>query len=125
MSKLSSPSRVNFEKLRVYQQALNLVDLIYKMTKEFPKSELYGLTSQLRRAAISIPLNIAEGQGRLSKAENKNFLLIARGSGYEVIALLEIAYRQKLITKNQKIALRKETLSIVRQLSSLINYLKT
>lgn len=76
------PMKANFEDLRIYQAALEIVDLIYRRTKPFPKEELYGMTSQLRRAATSIPLNIAEGQGRSSPAENKQFLLIARGSIY-------------------------------------------
>ena len=116
---------MNFEKLRVYQQSLDLVDLIYKITKAFPKAELYGITSQLRRAVISIPLNIAEGQGRGSSAENKNFLLIAKGSIYELTALIEICYRQKLITETQKMKLRKKLISILKQINKLIVYLKT
>ena len=62
--------QANFEKLRVYQQSLLFVDQIYGITKKFPREEIYSLTQQLQRAAISVPLNIAEGQGRSSKAEN-------------------------------------------------------
>ena len=117
--------KANFEKLRVYQQTLNLVDMIYKITKEFPKEEVYGLVAQLRRAIVSIALNIAEGQGRMSNAENKNFLLIARASIYEAMAILEIAFRQNYVSQEQRELVRKNLFSILRQLNSLIKYLRS
>jgi four helix bundle protein len=67
-------------KLNVWQRAIDLVTDIYKLTEEFPKEEIYGLTSQMRRAAVSIPSNIAEGAARGSKAEFRKFLAIAQGS---------------------------------------------
>lgn len=72
---------------------MNLVLAIYGLTDSFPKSELYGLTSQMRRAAVSIPSNIAEGRRRGSKKEFAHFLIIAYGSGAEVETQLEIAKR--------------------------------
>jgi four helix bundle protein len=81
----------SYQDLVVWQKAVDLVTGIYRMTKRFPKEEIYGLTSQLRRAAISIPGNIAEGQGRLSKGEFKQFLGNARGSLFELVTQLTIA----------------------------------
>jgi len=64
---------------------------IYRLTKDFPREEQYGITSQIRRSTVSIPSNIAEGQGRLTTGEFKQFLGIARGSNFEVQTQLEIA----------------------------------
>jgi len=73
-----------FRELVVWQKALDLVKEIYRVTQEFPKEEIFGLTSQLRRAAVSVPSNIAEGQGRLTEKEFRQFLGNARGSLAEV-----------------------------------------
>jgi four helix bundle protein len=67
-------------RLKVWQKAIDFVTEIYKLTEEFPKEEIYGLVSQMRRAAVSIPSNIAEGAARASKAEFRKFLAIAQGS---------------------------------------------
>jgi four helix bundle protein len=72
---------------------MELTVLIYKLTASFPREEVYGLTSQLRRCAVSVPSNIAEGQGRLNTREFKQFLGIARGSNCELQTQLEIAQR--------------------------------
>ena len=90
---MSSP----FEKLLVYRKALDLVDKIYSLTSKLPKEEDFVLTSQLRRAAISIVLNIAEGSGR-TKKEFGHFINIARTSCYECGAALQIALRRNYIT---------------------------
>lgn len=115
--------KAKFEDLRVYQQALQLLDLVYIVTKAFPKEELYGLTSQLRRAALSIVLNIAEGQGRGTKADNRNFLMISRGSLYEVLAITEVVTRQSYLSKSQQEELRSALFSILKQVNNLIAYL--
>ena len=81
----------NYTDLIVWQKAMDLVTEIYRITRELPKDELFGLTSQLRRAAVSIPSNIAEGQGRLSKGEFRVFLGNARGSLAEVETQILIA----------------------------------
>lgn len=76
--------RHDFKKLKVWQDAMFLVKDIYEATKIFPKEELFGLTQQIRRSAISIPSNIAEGCGRATDAQLKQFLDIAQGSAFEV-----------------------------------------
>ncbi len=81
----------NFRNLKIYQRAIAFATEIYKTTKIIPREELYGLTSQIRRAVISIAPNIAEGSGNSSEKEFKRFLEIALRSNYEVMACLEIA----------------------------------
>ena len=81
----------SFRDLTVWQRAMQLTISIYRLTATFPKEEQYGLTNQLRRAAVSIPSNIAEGQGRSSSREFGQFLSIARGSLCELQTQLEIA----------------------------------
>ena len=80
-----------YRKLTVWQKAMELVRLVYRLSKVFPADERYALTDQLRRAAISIPSNIAEGCGRTSRKDYAHFLSIARGSLYETMTQLQIA----------------------------------
>lgn len=75
----------------MWQKAVELTILIYKLTQEFPKSELYGLSSQMRRASVSIASNIAEGRGRAGSAEFRQFLSIARGSTCELLTQIHVA----------------------------------
>lgn len=86
-----------YKKLVVWQKADRFVFELYKETVRFPKEEMYGLTSQLRRAAISIPCNIVEGMGRQGKNETKQFINIALGSMAEVEYLLEFSMRLKYL----------------------------
>jgi four helix bundle protein len=81
----------SFRKLVVWQRAMQLTVAIYRLTRDFPREETYGLTSQMRRAAVSLPSNIAEGHGRLSTKEFRQFLGIARASNFELQTQLEIA----------------------------------
>jgi four helix bundle protein len=81
----------SFRDLVVWQKAMELTLVVYRPTRGFPREEQYGLTSQIRRSAVSIPSNIAEGQGRLNVGEFKQFLGIARGSNFEVQTQLELA----------------------------------
>ncbi len=90
----------DFEKLDVYQKALNYANDIYNLTKYFPSEDRFEITSQLRRASLSISLNIAEGSGR-TKKEFKHFLLIARTSAQECVPLLTIAQMQEYIEKEK------------------------
>ena len=80
-----------FKNLIVWQKAMELVKVVYALTKTFPADERYALTDQLRRAVVSIPSNIAEGNGRASNADYGHFLSIARGSLYETMTQLQIA----------------------------------
>ncbi|MFZ2886444.1 MAG: four helix bundle protein [Minisyncoccia bacterium] len=82
-----------YRELIVWQKAMDLVEIIYRMTEQFPKSEMYGLTSQMRRCSVSIPSNIAEGSKRRTKADFKNFLSIALGSTAELETQLMLAKR--------------------------------
>jgi four helix bundle protein len=83
----------SFRDLLLWQRAMQSTEAIYLLTHDFPRDELYGLTSQIRRAAVSIPSNIAEGQGRGGHGEFRQFLLFARGSSCEIETQLEIARR--------------------------------
>ncbi len=86
-----------FRKLRVYQRGLELTHEVYTLTATFPSAELYGLTSQFRRASYSIPINIAEGAGRRTPRDFSRFLDTAVGSGYECLSCLDIALRNGFI----------------------------
>lgn len=81
----------SFRDLVVWQRAMQLTVAVYRLTQEFPREEVYGLTSQIRRSAVSLPSNIAEGHGRLNSGEYRQFLGIARGSNCELQTQLEIA----------------------------------
>ena len=87
-----------FEKLEVWQRSIEFADLIYELTRSFPAEERFGLTSQLRRSAVSISSNIAEGSSRSSDADLRRFLEIAYGSLLESVAEFEVARRQKFVS---------------------------
>src|SRR5262245_53571165 len=91
----------SYRDLIAWQKAMDLVEQIYKSSRQFPRDETYGLTSQLRRAAVSIPSNIAEGQGRRTDREFANFVSIANGSLYEAETQLLIARRLQYLDENQ------------------------
>lgn len=102
----------NFKNIKAFQLSDNLVIEVYRTTKHFPKEELYGLTSQLRRASLSVPTNIAEGASRQHKRDYLNFLYIARGSLAETEYLLNVSNRLGYLDENEleKLdILRKET----------------
>jgi four helix bundle protein len=85
----------SFRDLIVWQRSVGLAVAVYELTREFPKEEIYGLTSQLRRAAVSIASNIAEGHGRNTAGEFRQFLGVARGSNFEVQTQLVLSRRLK------------------------------
>lgn len=106
-----------FENLKVWQTGMELVRKIYIATKVFPKEEQYGLTSQIRRAAISIPVNIAEGKGRYHKKEYIQFLYMARGSAYEVMTLLRTAQMLEYLSLKEI----EELLDMSSQITAMLN----
>lgn len=81
----------DYRELKVWQKAVELTVLIYKLTQSFPKSEMYGLCSQMRRASVSIASNIAEGRGRINDPDFRRFLSIARGSTCELLTQIHVA----------------------------------
>ena len=87
----------NFKNLSVWQRSIDLTTEIYSITRCFPPDEKYGLTSQIRRAAVSVPSNIAEGAGRKSNKEFKHFLSISTGSIFELETQIIVAHRLNLI----------------------------
>ena len=109
----------NFERLEVYNDALELANQTYEITKTFPRSEIFGITNQVRRAAISIPSNIAEGSSR-GKKEFIHFLNIALGSAYECVPLLEISKRQGYLNHESF----SELINNLHKISAKMNALK-
>jgi four helix bundle protein len=83
----------SFRDLVVWQKSMQMTTIIYRATQGFPREELYALSSQMRRSAVSVPSNIAEGQGRMTTGEFRQFLGVARGSNFELQTQIEIARR--------------------------------
>jgi len=115
----------DYRDLRVWEAAVELAVQCYSHTERFPKSERFGLTSQLRRAAVSIPANIAEGAGRKTDRDFVRFLRIAGGSANEVETLLRIALRLGYLEKPQHDSVVKRVLLIRRQLAALERRLRS
>ena len=111
------------KELIVWQKAMAMVTEIYRLTRDFPKEERYGLVSQMRRAAVSIPSNIAEGQSRQSKGEFRQFLGIARGSYAELETQIEIAKNLGFVTTPHLID--EQLAEVGRLLNGLIRSLAT
>lgn len=88
----------NFEKLNVWQKAIDFADLVYAETRAFPADERFGLVSQMRRAAVSISSNIAEGSSRMSKTDYSRFLELATGSVFEVVSESTVSRRQGFLS---------------------------
>jgi len=109
-----------FRDLIVWQKAMELVTLIYQLSKAIPKDELYGLTSQMRRSAVSIPANIAEGYGRKSTQDYLRFLPISMSSNYELQTLLEIACNLKYLSMDSFKDAFDKSRELERMLSSLM-----
>ena len=109
----------NFEKLDVWNAAIDFADAVYQITKPFPSDERFGLTSQMRRAAVSVSANIAEGSGRSSKRDFSRFIEIAFGSLMETISHLTVAKRQGFVTVENHRLLYDRAERVGRMLSGL------
>lgn len=109
-----------YEQLNVWQKAMDLTVEIYGLTKHFPREELYGITNQMRRAAVSIPSNIAEGHSRNSQKEFLKFLSIAKGSNAELFTQLLICERIGYISSSNIKPIKQLSQEIARMLTSLI-----
>lgn len=108
-----------FEKLDVWQKSVDVANEVYRLTREFPDYEKFGLANQMRRAAVSISSNIAEGSSRESKKDFARFLQIAYGSVMEVVSQLHIAQRQDFIPKEDARKLYLNCEEIARMISGL------
>ena len=113
-----------FEKLNVWKKAIDLSFDIHQLTREFPKEELYILTSQIKRAADSIALNIAEGSTGQTNAEFRQFIGYAIRSAIEVVSCLYIGKKRKLINENKFNQLYSTTEEVIKMLQGLRNSLK-
>ena len=110
----------SYKDLVVWQKAMDLSVAIYQMTKTFPKDEMFGLTSQMRRAAVSIASNIAEGEGRKSKKEFSHFLAIALGSKAELETQMLLCERVGLVEKDVSLS----TQSLLNEIGKMLACLK-
>jgi len=110
----------NFKNLEIWKLGYKLTNDIYALTSQFPKVEQYGLTSQMRRCAVSIPSNIAEGCSRFSKKELRRYIEIAIGSSFELETQLLIANQQNMITNNVN-----STLEELNHLQRMMNSFRT
>lgn len=114
----------NYKKLDAWVFSMDMVKEIYLITKTYPKEEMFGLTSQTKRAAVSIPCNIAEGMGRNFKRDCIQFLHVARGSAYEVETLLSIATMTEIINSEIYSKISQMLEKAIRLINSLISYLE-
>ncbi|MEI6400005.1 MAG: four helix bundle protein [bacterium] len=110
----------DYEKLVVWQKSMDFVIFVYEITKKFPKNEDYALTSQIRRAVISVPSNIAEGSRRNTQKDFAHFLTMSLGSLAELDTQIKIAERLKYVSKKEEIELYEKLSEIMRMLNKLI-----
>ena len=110
----------SYKELEVWKRAMSFVTEVYGVTSSFPRAEIYGLTSQMRRSAVSVPSNIAEGATRNSTKEFVRFLYVALGSASEIAVQLQIAFNLKYLPEAPFVLLSDEREEISRMLSGLI-----
>lgn len=111
------------EDLKVWNKAMEIAVETYKLSADFPKEEKYGLTSQIRKSAVSVPSNIAEGAGRNTSGEFKNFLSIANGSSYELFTQLVLSYKLDLVPENLVQPIISEVTEVQKMDFALIKHL--
>ena len=114
-----------YKKLKVFNEAHELILMVYKATEKFPRSEMFGLTGQMRRAAVSVAANVIEGQARFSKKEFRRFLFLANGSLVELEYYLELTLALDYISNAQYEELEKRRLVVGALLGGLIRSIKT
>jgi four helix bundle protein len=114
----------DFRELKVWEKAHRLALSVYRLTREFPAQEQYGLTSQIRRAAVSIPTNIAEGCGRNGDAELARFLDIAFGSASELEYLVQLCRELEILKPESSPQLHADVVEVKRMLSSFLQKLR-
>ena len=115
----------SYTELEVWIKSRELVKLVYQLTQSFPKEEVYGLTSQIRRSAVSIPSNIAEGVGRQSIKETLHFLYIAKGSLNELETQLFLSFDVAYVSEKELKNIFETVTSCKKLLNGFINYFKT
>jgi four helix bundle protein len=114
----------NYRELKIWQRSMDFVVKVYEVTAGFPKEERYGLTSQLRSCAVSVPSNISEGAGRGTNRQFKRFLEISMGSANEAQTQIELAYRVKYLDKQTADSLIDEALQIYKMILAFYNSLQ-
>jgi four helix bundle protein len=120
----SKPAMTNYKNLDAWLISMELVKEIYQLTRAYPKEEMFGLTSQIKRAVVSIPCNIAEGLGRKHKKDTIQFLHVARGSAYGVETLLNVAVMTNLISRETQDRISQLLDRSMKLINGLINYLE-
>jgi four helix bundle protein len=123
-NKQQTTKKMEYIQLDVWVETRKLANLIYDATKNFPKDEIFGLVNQMRRCAVSIPSNIAEGCGRQTAKDTINFLHISRGSLYELETQCYLALDQKYIDENNFIVIYNQIQTSKKLLNGFINYYK-
>ena len=113
-----------FEELKIWKESVRFASEVYALTKKFPRREEFGIISQLNRAAVSVSLNIAEGEGRNSDPDLSRFIQISIGSLNEVVTILYISLEQKYIDKTEFDLFYKRSEDISKMLHAFRNYLK-
>lgn len=114
----------NFRELKIWQEAMEITKLTFKLSKKFPSSEMYGLTSQINRSAVSIPSNIAEGAGRNSNKEFSQFLNIAMGSCFELETQIILSFEFNYIKKDDLESFVVKLNKLEKMINSLISTLR-